>query len=386
MGGCVEVKKIFSQFLIICLGLLISSYCCPCNAQEKKAKPASSEAAEPTEESFIATIDIAAVYALHPQMQYYDQKVDLFIKPPKPGTTYNDFLSLTQNRRNDFKKSFEGNATETKRIKGEIDTLKQEIHKLNVGKAIEAAPINQKFEEQISKLTSEAEIKKMLSLRTDEIQKIEKKFNIEIEKKNQKLADFLDSYEKIQRSLLKVFYLTPEETSKKFDEITNEIKETVNIAAKKHGVKAIINVNSMPAATENKKTAEINITQKTKTNAELEELLLEGPDYSKVLGILKTFEHANAKSPFSDRTDSEYRKFLQQMYKDQEKENFSKGYLTRDYIMQLKQLRDIKGNPIIYGSTDITWFTVIAVMVKNGIPKEKAETISEIILNKSANK
>jgi len=378
------VKKNFlCLFLTILSTMLILGTFSLCNAQGKMQTKQQESDQAGSEESIVAIIDIAAVYALHPMMQYYDPDVDLFIKQPKPGTTFDEFLGIIKNRRNEFQKSFEGNTTEIKRIKNEIDILQQEIKKLGISKAIEASPINQKFTEQIQKTFSEDERKKLLVQRTNEIQKIEKKFDVEIENKNKQLANLLDSYEKIQRSLLKVFYLTPEETSKKFDEINAEIKDTIKLAAKKYGAKVILNANLISTQEESKKIPEKSIAEKKKANSELENMLVEGPNYSKILGVLKTFTYANIKSPLPDRNDSEYQKYLQQMHKDQEKENFSKGYFNRDYIMQLKQVRSLTAVPMIYGGTDVTWFTVISLMVKNGIPKEKAEIISEIILNKS---
>ena len=361
-----------------------------CRAETDPEEQSAVAKADEKTDAYIATIDIAAVYALHPMMQYFDEKVGLFIKPPKQETTYDDFLKIAQSRNNDYKKSFEGQASEIKRLKGEIDILKNEIKKLEYQKSVEASPINDTFETEITKAATDADKKKLIIQRNNLLGGVETKYNIEIDKKNKTLSGFLDSYEKIQRSLLKVYYLTPEETAKKFEEITSEIKDTIKFAAKKKGCKAVVNTTYFSGKTEKKKPVEKSVEEKTRANADLEELLKNGPDYSKALGILRTLESGMAPDVVKTRNpefnETEYMKMLQKMNKDREKEDILKNYHSKDYMNRLDQLIETTSMPVFYGGTDLTWLTVISLMVKNGIAKEKAEIISEVILNSTSSK
>ncbi len=370
-------KFYFNLALVLILSLSFIASAGVCNAQTKES--------DESGDAIIGTIDIAAVYALHPMMQFYDQKLGLFIKAPKQGTAYDDFLKITQTRRDEFKKLFEGQASEIKRLKEEVDVLKKEVKKLDVQKVIEAAPINEDFDARIQKAVDEDAKKKLLAQRTAELVKVDKKFNTEIEAKNKKINDLLDSYQKIQRSLLKIYYLTPEETAKKFEEITTEIKDTIKLAANKKGLKAVVNLNTVSGRDDKKKQPETTIAEKEKVSSDLSDILANGPDYTKAMSALRTFESGLSKDLLKTKNpefnETEYVKMLQQMSKDREKEAVSAAYLSKDYIMNLDQLVSATTAPIVYGNTDLTWLTVIAIMVKNGIPKEKAETISEVILN-----
>jgi len=370
-------KFYFNLAIILVLSLSFILSAGVCGAQTKES--------DEGDDAIIGTIDIAAVYALHPMMQYYDQKLELFIKAPKQGTTYEEFMKITQTRRDEFKKLFEGQASEIKRLKEEMDVLKKEVKKLDIQKVVEAAPINENFDSQIQKAADEDSKKKLLAQRTGELVKVDKKFNTEIDAKNKKLNDLLDSYQKIQRSLLKIYYLTPEETAKKFEEITSEIKDTIKLAAKKKGLKAVVNLNAVSGRDDKKKQPEITIAEKEKVSSDLADILANGPDYTKAMSALRTFESGLSKDLLKTKNpefnETEYVKMLQQMSKDREKEAVSAAYLSKDYIMNLNQLVSATTAPLVYGNTDLTWLTVIAIMVKNGIPKEKAETISEVILN-----
>jgi len=354
------------------------------SAQTDPKTPAVNAEAIDNDEALIATIDIAAVYALHPMMRYYDSKLDLFIKPPKPGTTFDEFMNIMQSRRKEFQKSYEGYASELKRIKSEIDVLKKEIDRLDYLKNSESAPVIEKFNAQISKAAKEEEKKTILTQRTQELSKIEKKFNIELDKKNKSLSALSDSYENIQKTLLKIYYLTPEETLKIFEAINLEIRDTIKFAADKKKVKAVININMVSKNEDKKEPVKKTVDEKLKFNYELDSLLANGPDYTKILGILRTFESTIPKDLGKDKNASfneeEYKKMLKKMNDDREKESASENIINKESVMQIRHVQNLTATPVFHGGTDITWLTVIALMVKNGIPKEKAEIISEVLL------
>lgn len=331
--------------------------------------------------AYLATVDLAVLFALHPQMQYYDQKAGLFIKPPKLASNYQEFLNVIKNRSKDFARDSEANAPEIKRLKFEIETLKAEIEKLETLKAGETAAITQKYDAM-----SEDEKNKNASARAEELNAVEKKFKADLDAKKQKHSDLLDAFEKIQRSLLKVYYLSPEETAKKFDEINGEIRRAVLKEAKKNGARSIINLNLMaPRPEKASAPAARTSDEKAAFGSMLESLAASGPDYTKILGALKTFEGGVTKDLVSTRnpefSETEYVSMLKKMQRDQEMEMASSSFFTKDYIMRLAPVKKIASSPIIYGGTDLTRGAAIEILTANGVSKEKAAALCDAVLN-----
>ncbi|HBC74920.1 MAG: hypothetical protein A2008_10015 [Candidatus Wallbacteria bacterium GWC2_49_35] len=349
------MKTIIARFI------MVTMFCClcliflavpggPCLAVDSEKD---STAGDP-EEAAVATVDIATVYALHPAMIYFDPVLNLFIKPAPKGVTPDDFMKLTTERRDEYKKSEAARAAEIQRVKNEIDSVKEEIKAHEIKKITECAPVNEKFDPLIQNATSEAEVKKYLVERTAALKGVEVKYDLEIKNKNKKLSDALDKYQKIQMSLLSSFYLTAEETAAKFEEINADIKDAVKIAAKKNKAIAVVNFNLDNYKDRNKTSGEDtqSLEAKEKVNSELESLLKQGPDYSPLLDSLKTYEAgASAKA----------------------------GQALKRRFALTPNESDMASRPFIAKGKDLTWFTVITLMVKNGVPKEKAEAISEVL-------
>lgn len=353
----------------------------PCGAQPSHGAAAEAGVSA-NAGAFIAAVDISVVYALHPLMQYFDQSTGYFIKPPKHTVSHQEFLNIIKTRSNDFKQSAEGNSSEIKRLKTEIETLAKEIEKLENYKVTEAGSVNEKYD-ALLKSAEPAQQAGLNTQRAGELDKIEKKFAGDIGEKNKKLSALLDSQEKLQRSLLKSYYLSPEETAKKFEEINAEIGEAIKAAAKKNGAKAVINLNLLMPAKPEKSAAEKNIEDKTKISSNLEYLIANGPDYSKILGALRTFEAGMSKELINTRdkqySESEYIKMLQKMQKDQELESAKNSFFTKEYISGLKPVRKFTSNPIVYGGVDITEAVIVPLMIKHGLPAEKAKALYEAV-------
>lgn len=375
----------FLRVIVVLLSVVILSavWADTGGAQSTKGANASVEDGA-VADAFIAAVDISIVYALHPLMQYFDQNTGYFIKPPKQVVSHQEFLNIIKTRSSDFKQNAEGNSSEIKRLKTEIETLVKEIEKLENYKITETGVINEKYDALI-KSVEPAQQNALSTQRAGELDKVEKKFNGDIGDKNKKLSALLDSQEKLQRSMLKSYYLSPEETAKKFEEINAEIGEAIKTAAKKNGVKAVINLNLLMSAKPEKFMAEKNIEDKTKINSTLEYLIANGPNYSKILGALRTFEAGMSKEIISTRdkqySESEYIKMLQKMQKDQEIESAKNSFFTKEYISGLKPIRKFASNPIVYGGVDITEAVIVPLMVKHGVPAEKARALYEAVTN-----
>ncbi|OQA75902.1 MAG: hypothetical protein BWY32_03185 [bacterium ADurb.Bin243] len=381
------MKKFYSCLAVVLASLLLSFVPQGINnsCAQSKAEGAAANETAAGEEAFLATADIAMIYALHPAMQFYDQKVGLFIKPPKPGTTHDEFQTIIKNRQKDFIQGAEGNASEIKRLKGEIEILSKEINKLDSLKNDEMGAMNQRFELQLKSAASEEDRFKIQASKALEYNKIEAKFKTELETRNKKMAGLLDSFEKIQKSLLKIYYLSAEETSKKFDEINAEIKDAILKAAAKNKVSSVVNLNLLMPKQEKTIQPEKTIEEKTRFNSFVEDLLKSGPSYTKILGSLRTFETSVTPEVVKTRTpeinETEYLKMLQKLQKDQETEMASQNFYTRDFIMRLKPIKKLTANPIVYGGADLTREAVEIILEKNGVAKDKVKNICDAVFN-----
>jgi hypothetical protein len=341
-----KTKRAAIYFIIIAC----SWFSCATAAAQQKNTAA---AGDIINEMPVATIDIATVYALHPAMVYYDSELNLFIRPPETPATPEIFSDIMNKRRDEFQKNTNAKAGELKKIKDEIEALKEEVKSIGHKKILDAQPVNEKFDAQIQNATNEGELKKLLVQRTEALKLIEASGEIEIKSKKAKISTLLDSYEQQQMSLLQTYYLSADETAKKFEEISKDIKEAVMIAAKKNNVKAVVNYNLAADKGAGDQNTEKSVSEKTENNRQLEELLEKGPDYSGVLKSAKLYD-----SP----------------------KEAGAGLKIKNHINKIEQIKEFTASPFIGGKgKDLTWFTVITVMVKNGIPKEKAESISEVI-------
>ncbi len=118
-------------------------------------------------------------------------------------------------------------------------------------------------------------------------------------------------------------------------------------------MKAVVNYSLKAHKGAGESNTEKSVSEKTENNRQLEELLEKGPDYS---GVLKAAKFYDSPKEAAD------------------------GLKIKNHLNKIEQIREFTASPFIGGKgKDLTWFTVITVMVKNGIPKEKAESISEVI-------
>ncbi|HOD41842.1 MAG TPA: hypothetical protein PKL57_14880 [Candidatus Wallbacteria bacterium] len=318
-----------------------------CIAADKNEQAQAAPAGEP----FIATIDLATVYALHPMMNYYDPSLNLFIKPAPKGATHADFVALISERRKQYNKEAAAKAHELQKIKDDIETVWKEIKKSGTKKMTDFDLLEKKYAPLLQKTTNEVELKKNQLQYAEASREFYDKYDAEFKGKQKKLSSLLDAQEKIQFSLLRNYYLPPEETDKIFEQINADIKEAVKIAAKKNNVRAVLNFNMLNADFKNKSLQGVEAEKKL-TSDETEALLKDGPDYSRPLETLKAYESFNDKTP---------------------------GFNPRLFSSEFSPSGGLSARPLVTRGKDLTWFTVITLMVKNGIPKEKAEAVSDVI-------
>lgn len=306
--------------------------------------------------SKIGTVDLVTVFALHPKMIYYDKEIGRFLKPANINIKYDDCYNYIEKQKIEMKKLQQSKNNEIKSILDEIQKLKDEIKEQEINLIKSCEPIHKKYEQLIMNTTSESAIKKILSEKLNEITKITDKSKKNIELKYEKIQKLKSKYQNILESLLNVYYLTPEETNKQFEEISKEIKEAIKVAAINNGIDIVVNRNlestQVSDNMSNLKDDPQTLDEKNQLMEKLQELMEISPNSETFSKRLKNIEELNI-------------------------QNFSEIISERNNITSRESQMAIK--PFFNEGKDLTWFTVIWLFMKNGISKEKAEAVSEVL-------
>jgi len=360
------------NILVLLITVIMMSYCFTALSQDQgAAKP------DPAPDR-IATVDLAAVFAMHPLMRYHDEKTGLFIKPFKKDAPAEELHKAVQERNSAYLKLKEANSAEIERIKSEIALAESEIKTLSGRKSVETASLSDKYEQEIKAAAGEEARKTILSRRTAGFLEIEDKFHKQIQAQTAKRAELKAGLDKIYRSMTSAYYLSPEETTAMFKNISAEIKDAVNFVAAKKGVLSVINISRMKnepsplTASEAKKHAAGTV----RDIREFETALDAGPDYTKIEIFLKASEK---KSESASEAEKKYEDSRAAMQKTAEINEYKSAYENRFKIIPMKELEHIMNANIVYGGCDITEAVIVYVFYKNGIPREKAETVCDAL-------
>lgn len=349
----------FISVFILCIFILCPSDALICSAGEQPASPASPAKAEP----FIGTVDVAAIYALHPLMQYYNHELGLFLKPFKSeDLSYEKLLSLIEARNKEYAAARDAASSEMKRLKAEYDETVRQISKAESVCVFESSALNEKLLQETAAAKSDSEkneISRKCRLKTLEIQK---KMEADTAPLKSKLADITAASDKVYNSLLDVQYLGREKSDKMLSDINAEIREAIAYAAQKTGVRAVMNAGYSdlrkpeymevsappPAAVQTPKPRDVDGIVH---------------DYNPILNLLRNFEYKpdsvhNPKNIRNIFMNSTFIPILE-----------ARGKMTR--------IKGVINEPFLYGSTDLTPMVIIYLMAKNGISREKAELLLE---------
>lgn len=325
----------------------------------------------------IATVDMAAVFALHPMMRYHDENTGLFIKPFNKGAAGQQLLNAIQERKNAYVKLKDSRAAEISRLAGEIASAAADIKKTDSRKAFEIAALSDKYEARLKDISDENTKKEVLNKRTSELAALENDFNKNLRLQRVKYDDSKNSLDKIYQSLTAAYYMSPAETEDMFKNIGREIKEAVNFVAAKKGVLSVINMSRMlndsslinasgAAGKDNSPPAKRLDIRAFQTALEA------GPDYTKIINFL---EPPETPKPEMSEAEKKYTEDKNEMRLTSEINEYKSAYENRFKIIPLKELSHIMNANIVYGGCDITAPVIVYVFYKNGIPKQKAEAV-----------
>ncbi|HBC76376.1 MAG: hypothetical protein A2008_02910 [Candidatus Wallbacteria bacterium GWC2_49_35] len=323
-----------------------------------------------SESSLFATADIALLYATHPEMTYYDPTAGLFIKPLKPAGKNEDLPAQIAARRAQFKSAYENSSRELNELVSGIKSLNEEIKTINKRMAHELKPAAEKYDALIDAAADELVKSELLFKKNRELKAIEAKYNIEIGAANAKLSDTIASYDKLYLSLLKIYYLTPEETAKKFETINGEIISAVKAAAEKNGVRAVINYNLFSTEVKKISAAEIGVNEKFARVLEFENIMDNDPDYSKISNAINIFnEDSLKKSDDESITNPAHLEILHGLYKQNYSQFASDLLSSKNLVRKIPKVKEFISQPVIFGGFDITGQAVKELFKINGAVK-----------------
>jgi len=323
--------------------------------------------------NLIGTVDMDALYAFHPLMQYYDNNAGLFIKPAGEGVTYAELQKAIELRALDYQQNLEARSGEIAKLKAEIKKVNDEIKKVENISAAKYMKLNDAFSAELAKVKDQKARQEMSRKHNVEFMKVQAEADAGKKSLEEKLSAAMTSCEKAQREILKSYYLSADESADFFKKINDEIKEAINYAAAAKGIKAVINTSRISsgvgrADSHGNKTGAGEIDAVAgKAAAALEK----GPDYSKVLAILQAGDAGREEEGGKGPGDV-----------------LKKIYLNRGEIASLKfgGTTAISNSPILTGGEDLTLLAVVYILKKHNVPKENAEVIGEIIMGGSASK
>lgn len=359
-------QKIFVALAWVVLGFSILSGAQSVSYAQRASGAAPADASE---NSGFATADIALLYAAHPDMAYYDPAAGLFIKPLKPSEKKEDLPALISARRAQFKSAYENSSREINDLVSGIKSLNEEIKTINKRMAHELKPAVEKYDVLIGAEADELLKSELLFKKNKEIKAIEAKYNLEIAAANAKLSDAAASYEKMYISLLKIYYLTPEETSKKFEAINGEVISAVKAAAKKNGVRAVINYNLFSSEVKKASAAEAAVSDKLSRILELENILDNDPDYSKISNALNIFNEDSLKNEDESISNPAHLEILRGLYKQNYSQFASNLLSSKDLVRKVPKVKEFISQPVIFGGFDITEQAVKELLKINGAVK-----------------
>jgi hypothetical protein len=321
------------------------------------------------ESPLFATADIALLYAAHPEMAYYDPAAGLFIKPLKPSGKNEDLTALISARRDQFKSAYENSSRELNELISGIKSLNEEIKTINKRMAHDLKPAAEKYDALIGAAADEIVKSELLFKKNKELKTIEAKYNLEISAANDKLSDAIASYDKLYLSLLKIYYLTPEETAKKFDAINGEIVSAVKVAAEKNGVRTVINYNLFSTDVKKASAAEVGVSDKLSRALELENIMDNDPDYSKISNAINIFNEDSIKNEDESISNPAHLEILRGLYKQNYSQFASDLLSSKDLVRKIPKVNDFISQPVIFGGFDITGQAVKELLKINGAVK-----------------
>lgn len=331
------------------------------SAAERKKETAK---AQPAAQEFkMGYVDMAALLAFHPLMQYYSYDANIFIRPLKGGLSKTEFLKQIRERQEKYKILKENTENDIKKIQVEIDSIESEINKLRVKVSREQAVANQKYSDDYTKLSDENTRK----LRTTEYHTHLSKLDRDYYEEKKKLDEYKDKkYAAMNDAILKISevdYLNDVDSRNFFNSILDEIDAALKEAAEENKIPVILNSNYISMFTPNE------FISMNKYDAPASAINTNIPPMANYGYLLDNID--GAAETMADNEINAKKEYV--------KNECTRLLNRRVEIARLFSRYGVLNKMVVYGGVDLTADTLEKLLKKHGVADYKIQVITETL-------
>ncbi len=196
-------------------------------------------------------VDMAAILAFHPLMQYYSYDANIFLRPLKGGISKTEFLKQIRDRQEKYKILKENTELEIKKIQASLDVIESEINKLRVKVSREQAVANQAYSEEYTKLTDENTRRARTNEYHNQLSKLDRDYYDEKKKLDDQKQKKYDEMNTVILKISEVDYLNDVDSKNFFNSILDEIDAALKEVAAEKKIPVILNSNYISMFTPN---------------------------------------------------------------------------------------------------------------------------------------
>ncbi len=355
------LKKISFLTLTVFIFIIVQSSYSYTGAAERKKETAKDQPA--AQEFKIGYVDMAALLAFHPLMQYYSYDANIFIRPLKGGLSKTEFLKQIRERQEKYKILKENTENEIKKIQLEIDSLESEINKLRVKVSREQAVANQKYSDDYTKLSDENTRK----LRTTEYHTQLSGLDRDYYEEKKKLDEQKDKkYAAMNEVILKISevdYLNDVDSRNFFNSILDEIDAALKEAAEENKIPVILNSNFISMFTPNE------FIGMNKYDAPASAIISNIPPMANYSYLLDNID-GTAETMADNEINAK---------KEYVKNECTRLLNRRVEIARLFSRYGVLNKMVVYGGLDLTADTLEKLLKKHGVADYKIPVIIETL-------
>ncbi|HOD40269.1 MAG: hypothetical protein BWY32_00045 [bacterium ADurb.Bin243] len=240
-------KKFFGA-MIIAIFISMALLCSIAAAESKKEGGKEQDAWQNFKMGYV---DMAAILAFHPLMQYYSYDANIFLRPLKGGISKTEFLKQIRDRQEKYKILKENTELEIKKIQASLDLIESEINKLRVKVSREQAVANQAYSEEYTKLTDENTRRTRTNEYHNQLSKLDRDYYDEKKKLDDQKQKKYDEMNNVILKISEVDYLNDVDSKNFFNSILDEIDEALKEVAAEKKIPVILNSNYISMFTPN---------------------------------------------------------------------------------------------------------------------------------------
>lgn len=311
----------------------------------------------------IGYVDMAALLAFHPLMQYYSYDANIFIRPLKGGLSKTEFLKQIRERQEKYKILKENTETEMKKIQFEVESIESEINKLRVKVSREQAVANQKYSDEYTKLSDENTRKIRTTEYHTQLSKLDRDYYDEKKKLDEQKEKKYAAMNDVILKISEVDYLNDVDSRNFFNSILDEIDAALKEAAEENKIPVILNSNYISMFTPNEFIA---MNKYDSPASAINSNIPPMADYGYLLDNIDGAAETMADNEINAK-------------KEYVKNECTRLLNRRVEIARLFSRYGVLNKMVVYGGADLTADTLEKLLKKHGVAEYKIPVIIETL-------